>query len=270
MDIERRREKLKHQIVDLDLSNWKQLCLAVISSKSSIFNDFLVLGVNASKLENQLDLGTIGDDLYSKNRTQSISGALNLIDRLEHADLNPSIIQGVGQEEINKSDYLIDEHFEKRVQLLGLTRKLSTEEGIKIYEKEYKLVTSLLITKLQKYCDLGYHKLQKKVHKDKTHVIKIDEVTLKISPCIDISKRFIWINISDNPDDSNLYADEDGRVGDDENRTIDSLSLEYDRNFALVWENSEMSLQFFSDELAQLILKRIFSILIRYEFEYKF
>ncbi len=247
------KKELNTLIRNGDLAQFFSVVKKNIVQTSELNTEFLHINSRFSILEKSQRSGTISKIDSDLEINKITSAVLELVKKLENEDIVKSIIPFKEQ---NKKG-LEKDSFLRILELNGKRRKLKSEEGLNDYNKQFDDFTSELETLTDEYCKIGYYKYSIKKTEGKVHLVSVEKVYIKVSPCTDDDKRFIWLTIEDHTD---------RKLEKSQRSTLDIFELNYSSNLDLIWRSrNDSNVEKSHTELAKMLLERALTILIETE-----
>lgn len=85
-------------------------------------------------------------------------------------------------------------NFEEKLKFFGLKRRLKSSEGLESYQAHYTGFLTEFDKLISYYSQLGNLKYNSK-NIGEARIYQIEIATIKIIPCVDNGKKFLWIGL---------------------------------------------------------------------------
>lgn len=245
--------KIKNQIKELvsgNLDNVFKLAKTKIKRSSERHKEILLIEARFKEAKGEKRKGTVSDEFYSQTINKIRADIISLADEIRKEDLVDSF---VNKKSVKKYQEGSDD-FEKRLKFFGLKRKLKGDKGMEIYQNHYNQFIAEFERTLKKYCEIG--ELDFKINKvEPGRIIKVQMATIKIIPCADSTKKYLWISF-----------DFDGKKNKKTFSSLGFLQLDYSKEMKLVWvnkENSDVILD--NKELSEISIQKVIELIMQEE-----
>lgn len=239
--------KLLKELITSNLPNVFRLSRMRLKDTSKQWREVILLEAQFNQAEDAKRVGTISEESYNLSINKIRASLISLIDDIKKEDLVSSFADSQSVKKFRKEK----DEFEQKLQSYGLKRKLKGSKRKEIYSVQYDKFLSVFEDIFKKYCEMGDLELQAKTV-DKGMIFKVDVATVRIIPCVDNSKKFLWI-----------CFDFEGKKRNENLKSLGIFELDYSEDMKLIWRNREnRKLTFKDEELAEIVAKEVFEMIM--------